>query len=125
MNKSMAAFVFIGVDIAEPNIAIIFTKLIVVLIAVCGIMYCFFRIMKYSANVMAKFRNHSSLVSVLTVYHLEQRKKLFVIKIADSYYLMSCSETDVKLLTKLPEEEIINYLNRNEIVHDNSKKKKS
>lgn len=58
--------------------------------------------------------NSSFLMEIISVFYIEPRKKLVIIRIIDKYYVLGCTENSMQLLLNLSKEEIEDCIKREE-----------
>lgn len=58
--------------------------------------------------------NGSFFMEIISVFYIEPRTKLVVVRIIDRYYVLGCSENSMQLLLNLPKEEVEDCIKREE-----------
>lgn len=83
-----------------------FFKMIIALIIILLIMYIFLIILKKIFRNKWILKGNDNIIEIISVQPLDQRKRLYLIKISKNYFLIGCSENSMHLITNIPQEDI-------------------
>jgi flagellar biogenesis protein FliO len=93
-------------SVSSADFLVLLGRALVALGVVCIMMFCMGWIIKKYMHGLRNQKSRNAVMSIRSVFYLEPRKKLIIMKIGNRYHLLAVTETGIQLLRVLPAQEI-------------------
>jgi len=83
-----------------------FLQMVIAFLLIFVIMYFSLLLLKKLANPRMLLRGNKDIIELISFFPLDQKKKLFIVRVINDYYLIGVSENSINLLTILLKDDV-------------------